>query len=97
MSTLLEVSGVSVSFDGFKAINNLSFQIGAAELRAIIGPNGAGKTSMLNCINGFYHPQEGLIEFRGKARKRMMSTRKEKLRARDAYDYARAKAKQACG
>ncbi|HCI07535.1 MAG TPA: ABC transporter ATP-binding protein, partial [Sulfitobacter sp.] len=40
MSTLLEVSGVSVSFDGFKAINNLSIQIGEAELRAIIGPNG---------------------------------------------------------
>lgn len=44
MSTLLEVSGVSVTFDGFRAINNLSFQIGDAELRAVIGPNGAGKT-----------------------------------------------------
>jgi len=46
MSTLLEVSGVSVSFDGFKAINNLSIQIGDTELRAIIGPNGAGKTTL---------------------------------------------------
>ncbi len=45
MSTLLEVSGVSVSFDGFKAINNLSFQIAERELRALIGPNGAGKTT----------------------------------------------------
>ena len=44
MSTLLEVSGVSVSFDGFKAINNLTFQIGEAEMRAVIGPNGAGNT-----------------------------------------------------
>ena len=43
MKTLLEVSGVSVSFDGFKAINNLSIQIGEPELRAVIGPNGAGK------------------------------------------------------
>ena len=46
MSTLLEVSGVSVSFDGFKAINNLSIQIGDTELRAIIGPNGAGKNNL---------------------------------------------------
>ena len=52
MSSLLEVSGVSVSFDGFKAINNLSFQIGAAELRAIIGPNGAGKTTLLKMLLG---------------------------------------------
>jgi urea transport system ATP-binding protein len=44
MTALLEVSGVSVTFDGFRAINNLSFNIGPAELRAIIGPNGAGKT-----------------------------------------------------
>ena len=64
MKTLLEMSGVSVSFDGFKAINNLSFRIGEPELRAIIGPNGAGKTSMLNVINGFYTPQEGTIIFR---------------------------------
>ncbi|MEL7416667.1 MAG: AAA family ATPase, partial [Pseudomonadota bacterium] len=48
MSALLEVSGVSVSFDGFKAINNLSFEIGEAELRAIIGPNGAGKTTFMD-------------------------------------------------
>ena len=45
MTALLEVDGISVSFDGFRAINNLSFSIGAAELRAVIGPNGAGKTT----------------------------------------------------
>ncbi len=47
MSTLLEVNGINVSFDGFKAINNLSFTIANKELRAIIGPNGAGKTTLL--------------------------------------------------
>jgi urea transport system ATP-binding protein len=61
MSTLLEVSGVSVSFDGFKAINNLSFQIGNAELRAIIGPNGAGKTTFMDIITGKTKPDEGRV------------------------------------
>ena len=68
MSALLEVSGVSVSFDGFKAINNLSFQIGEGELRAVIGPNGAGKSSMLNVISGFYNPQEGEVWYQGQLR-----------------------------
>jgi urea transport system ATP-binding protein len=61
MSTLLEVSGVSVSFDGFKAINNLSFRIGGAELRAIIGPNGAGKTTFMDIITGKTRPDEGRV------------------------------------
>lgn len=61
MSTLLEVSGVSVSFDGFKAINNLSFEIGTAELRAIIGPNGAGKTTFMDIITGKTKPDEGNV------------------------------------
>ncbi len=61
MSTLLEVSGVSVSFDGFKAINNLSFQIGKAELRAIIGPNGAGKTTFMDIVTGKTRPDEGRV------------------------------------
>ena len=52
MSSLLEVSGLSVTFDGFKAINNLSFRIGKPELRAIIGPNGAGKTTLMDIITG---------------------------------------------
>ncbi len=61
MNTLLEVSGVSVSFDGFKAINNLSFQIGEAELRAVIGPNGAGKTTFMDIITGKTKPDEGRV------------------------------------
>ena len=61
MNTLLEVSGVSVSFDGFKAINNLSIQIGKAELRAIIGPNGAGKTTFMDIVTGKTKPDEGYV------------------------------------
>ncbi|HDR27225.1 urea ABC transporter ATP-binding protein UrtD [Rhodovulum sp.] len=59
MSTLLEVSGVSVSFDGFKAINTLSFEIGPAEPRAIIGPNGAGRTTFMDIVTGKTRPDEG--------------------------------------
>ena len=59
--TLLEVSGVSVSFDGFKAINNLSFQIGKAEMRAISGPNGAGKTTFMDIVTGKTRPDEGRV------------------------------------
>jgi urea transport system ATP-binding protein len=61
MSTLLEVSGVTVSFDGFRAINNLSFQIGPAEMRAVIGPNGAGKTTFMDIVTGKTRPDEGRI------------------------------------
>ncbi len=61
VSTLLEVSGVTVSFDGFRAINNLSFQIAGAELRAVIGPNGAGKTTFMDIVTGKTQPDEGRI------------------------------------
>ena len=67
MITLLEVSGVSVSFDGFKAINNLSFQIGKPELRAVIGPNGAGKTTFMDIVSGKTKPDTGSIKW-GKKR-----------------------------
>jgi len=68
---LLSVDNVSLSFGGVRAITGVSFDIHKGEIRAIIGPNGAGKTSMLNIINGFYHPQRGRITFKGKARSRM--------------------------
>ncbi len=69
--TMLSVEHVSLSFGGVKAIRNVSFDIRKGEIRAIIGPNGAGKTSMLNVINGFYHPQEGTITFKGEKRSDM--------------------------
>lgn len=61
MSMLLEVSGVSVSFDGFRAINNLSINFAPAELRAIIGPNGAGKTTFMDIVTGKTRPDEGRV------------------------------------
>lgn len=63
MTALLEVSGVSVTFDGFRAINNLSFSIGAQELRAIIGPNGAGKTTFMDIVTGKTRPDAGAVTF----------------------------------
>ncbi len=68
---LLSVENVSLSFGGVKAISDVSFDVRKGEIRAIIGPNGAGKTSMLNVINGFYHPQQGTITFKGKRRRDM--------------------------
>jgi branched-chain amino acid transport system ATP-binding protein len=68
---LLALENVSLSFGGVQAISDVSFDIRKGEIRAIIGPNGAGKTSMLNVINGFYHPQAGRITFKGETRPRM--------------------------
>lgn len=59
MNALLEVAGISVSFDGFKAINNLSFSIAEAEMRAVIGPNGAGKTTFMDIVTGKTRPDSG--------------------------------------
>jgi len=68
---LLDLSDVSLAFGGVQALSNVSFDIRKGEIRAIIGPNGAGKSSMLNVINGFYHPQHGTITYKGNVRKRM--------------------------
>jgi urea transport system ATP-binding protein len=62
--TLLYLEGVSVSFDGFKALNNLNLDVGSQEMRAIIGPNGAGKTTMMDVITGKTRPDEGRVSFR---------------------------------
>ena len=68
---ILEAQAISLAFGGVKALSEVSLEIRAGEVLAIIGPNGAGKTSMLNVINGFYHPQQGVIVFKGQARRRM--------------------------
>ena len=68
---LLAVEGIWLGFGGVKALTDISFDIRKGEIRAIIGPNGAGKSSMLNVINGFYHPQAGRILWKGQTRRRM--------------------------
>ena len=80
MSTLLEVSGVSVSFDGFKAINNLTFQIGKAEMRAVIGPNGAGKTTFMDIVTGKTRPDEGRVLWGEKSQSLAVHVGKRRLR-----------------
>jgi branched-chain amino acid transport system ATP-binding protein len=59
----LKVEGVSLSFGGVQALNRVSLEVRQSEITAVIGPNGAGKTSLLNCISGLYHPQQGSILF----------------------------------
>ena len=68
---ILAVDNISLSFGVMKVLDDISFDIRRGEIRSIIGPNGAGKSSMLNVINGFYHPQEGSITFKGETRKQM--------------------------
>jgi ABC-type uncharacterized transport system ATPase subunit len=64
-NALLYLDGVSVSFDGFKAINELSLTVQHGEMRAIIGPNGAGKTTMMDIITGKTRPDKGDVLFEG--------------------------------
>ena len=63
--TVLYLDGISVSFDGFKALNDLSFVVEPGEMRAIIGPNGAGKTTMMDVITGKTRPDVGSALFAG--------------------------------
>lgn len=63
---LLEIENLTVSFDGFKAINNLSFSMHPGELRVVIGPNGAGKTTFMDVITGKTKPTSGRVRFKGK-------------------------------
>jgi urea transport system ATP-binding protein len=64
-SALLYLNGVTVSFDGFRALNNLSFAVEPGEMRAIIGPNGAGKTTMMDVVTGKTRPDTGEAVFDG--------------------------------
>ena len=59
----LEIADIFLAFGGVQALSGVSLQVYQSEIAAIIGPNGAGKTSLLNCISGLYHPQEGSIRF----------------------------------
>ena len=63
---ILSVENVSLAFGGVRALQGVSFDVKQHEIRAIIGPNGAGKSSMLNVLNGVYHPQQGTIKFKDK-------------------------------
>jgi urea transport system ATP-binding protein len=64
-SALLYLNGVTVSFDGFRALNNLSFTIEPGEMRAVIGPNGAGKTTMMDVVTGKTRAETGEVFFDG--------------------------------
>ena len=61
----LTIDGVSKNFGGVRAVVDVGAEVREGEIFAIIGPNGAGKTTMLNMISGFYHPDEGSINFEG--------------------------------
>ncbi|MBM60331.1 MAG: ABC transporter ATP-binding protein [Rhodospirillaceae bacterium] len=65
---LMEMRNITLRFGGVVAIEDITFDIRQGEIRAIIGPNGAGKSSMLNVINGFYHPQDGEVWYKGAIR-----------------------------
>ena len=74
-AVILDLQNISLAFGGVKALTDISFDVREHEIRAIIGPNGAGKSSMLNVINGVYHPQRGEITFDGEKRHAMNPTR----------------------
>jgi urea transport system ATP-binding protein len=63
---ILEIENLTVSFDGFKALNNLNFSMDEGELRVVIGPNGAGKTTFLDIITGKVKPTQGKVLFKGR-------------------------------
>jgi len=68
---LLKLENISLSFGGVKALSDVSLDVRDHEIRAIIGPNGAGKSSLLNVINGVYHPNAGSVTFKGNTRQQM--------------------------
>jgi len=66
MDPILRGENLHLSSHGIHAVQGVDFDVAPGEIFGIIGPNGAGKTSVLNCINGFYHPQQGRIIFEGR-------------------------------
>ena len=81
-TALLYLNGVNVSFDGFRALNNLSLAVEPGEMRAIIGPNGAGKTTMMDVVTGKTRPDNGDVFFEGNTRS--FETRRNADRRRSA-------------
>ena len=75
----IRIENLSLSFGGVRALIDVSLDVRDDEILAIIGPNGAGKTCLLNCINGFYKPQEGEIYFNGQRITRIRPDRAAKL------------------
>jgi len=75
----LQINNLWLGFGGVTALNQVSIDIRDNEILAIIGPNGAGKTALLNCINGFYKPQEGEILYDGQQITRMRPDKLAKL------------------
>ena len=61
--TLLEIKNVTKLFGGLRAVDNVSLEVTEKELVGLIGPNGSGKTTLVNCIAGFYHPDDGDVFF----------------------------------
>ena len=70
-NTLLKLDNISLAFGGVKALSDISLDVREHEIRAIIGPNGAGKSSLLNVINGVYHPSQGTVTYKGITRRQM--------------------------
>lgn len=64
-ATVLEATNLSLRFGAVRALKSVSLRVEKGEIHAVIGPNGAGKSSLLNCLSGFYHPQEGSVQFLG--------------------------------
>jgi len=78
--TILTVEHLQLRFGGIKALQEVSFEVREGEIFGIIGPNGAGKTCILNCISGFYHPQQGEIHFEGQRITKLRPDKIAKLR-----------------
>ncbi len=87
--TLLEVEHLSMSFGGVRAVEDLSFRVGKAEIVAIIGPNGAGKTTVFNCLSGFYRPPVGRMELNHDDGSRFLLERMEAFRIASEAKLAR--------
>ncbi|MEA2827529.1 MAG: urea transport system ATP-binding protein [Actinomycetota bacterium] len=79
MSQELEVRGLAVQFDGFKALDGVDFTVDQGELRFLIGPNGAGKTTLIDCITGLTKPTAGDVLFEGKSLNGLAEHRRVKL------------------